>query len=313
MVTMNATPTISVVMPCYNAASTIALALEALARQNWPGSWELVIADNGSSDNSVEIARQFQDRIPGLRVVDASDAPGSSHAYNSGAAAAHGQFVLFCDADDAVADDWLAAMARALETHAVVGGSFEAELLNPGWVSGTRELPQQQGLQAGFAPLHLPHIGSGNMGIDREVFQRIGGFREYLPVFGDTDLSWRLQLQGYQLYFAADAVLHVRLRDTMLGIYRQARSYGEAEVRLNVEHGGLREPATFKQLSRVFVLGWGTALLALLRVHNRASFGRFMWKFGWRVGRAHGWLAYGPSSGFKSEGAISQQGLSTAR
>src|SRR3712207_4277359 len=81
---------LSVVIPCLNAASTIAVQLAALSRQSWPGEWEVIVADNGSTDRSRRIAESYGDRLPGLRVVDASDRRGQAHARNLGAAAATG-------------------------------------------------------------------------------------------------------------------------------------------------------------------------------------------------------------------------------
>lgn len=60
---------ISVIIPCYNVASTIGCQLEALASQEWSEPWEVIVADNGSSDNSVAIVKTFLERIPSLVIV----------------------------------------------------------------------------------------------------------------------------------------------------------------------------------------------------------------------------------------------------
>src|SRR3990172_11101424 len=101
---------LSVIIACLNGARTIAAQLEALAGQQWSHPWEVVIADNGWSDDWLDIVRSYQDRIPNIRIVDASDRRGQPHALNVGAAAAKGEALAFCDADDEGAPGWGGAM-----------------------------------------------------------------------------------------------------------------------------------------------------------------------------------------------------------
>jgi len=68
--------------------ATIGAQLEALANQSWPEAWEIIVSDNGSSDDSVPVVERFTARLLHLRLVDSSDRPGASHARNVGARAA---------------------------------------------------------------------------------------------------------------------------------------------------------------------------------------------------------------------------------
>src|SRR3954452_8254427 len=116
---------LSVGIPCLNAASTLGVQLAALTRQSWPGGWEVIVADNGSTDGSREIVESYRGRLPGLELVDASDRRGQAHARNAGAAAASGDAFLFGDADDEVAPGWLAALGRALAVHEFVACRYD--------------------------------------------------------------------------------------------------------------------------------------------------------------------------------------------
>src|SRR3954451_7038513 len=80
---------LSVIIPCYNSAATLAAQLSALAGQKTTYCWEVVVADNGSTDNTRAAATVFGDRIPHLHVVDASARRGAAHARNTGAHAAN--------------------------------------------------------------------------------------------------------------------------------------------------------------------------------------------------------------------------------
>ncbi|WP_343224634.1 glycosyltransferase family 2 protein, partial [Oerskovia flava] len=72
----------------------------------------------------------------------------------------------------------------------------------------------------------LPATGAGTMGIHRNVFLDASGFDEALATGEDTDLSWRVQLAGHRLEYHPEIILHVRKRDGLRAIYRQAYAYG---------------------------------------------------------------------------------------
>ena len=72
--------TISVIIPVFNGAETIDAQLEALSRQSWSGTWEVVIADNGSTDDTLARVNGAVHPLPSKRVVDASAQRGPSFA-----------------------------------------------------------------------------------------------------------------------------------------------------------------------------------------------------------------------------------------
>jgi glycosyltransferase involved in cell wall biosynthesis len=276
---------LSVIIPCFNAADTLGAQLAALAAQEWGQPWEVIIADNNSTDGSVEVARAYQARLPHLRIVDASGRKGQPYALNAGAAAARGESLVFCDADDVVAPGWIAAMGNALATHDFIACRWEVEELNSPRVRGTRKAEQVHGLQQYKYPPYLPHAGGGSLGIKRRLHIEIGGYDESLPTLHDTDYCWRLQRRGVKLHFVPEAVLHVRFRDTISGVYRQAHSYGEYNVALYKRYRQLGMPPS----------GWRRALEGwwklvrrlpdLRRPHTRLRWFRHL---GWRMGRLRG-------------------------
>ena len=126
---------LSVVIPCYNAAATIGEQLEALARQEWDGDWEVVVSDNGSTDGSQDVVHGFKDRLPELRLVDSSATRGASYARNVGIEQARGDWILTCDDDDVAADNYVAAMAEALGIHDFVACRHDPRPLNEPWLT----------------------------------------------------------------------------------------------------------------------------------------------------------------------------------
>jgi glycosyltransferase involved in cell wall biosynthesis len=233
---------LSVVIACKNEAHELPMMLDSLARQTWAGSWELVIADNGSTDSSVSVAEGFSDCLPRLLVVDASERPGPGYARNRGVEAAQGDKILFVDGDDEVEDGYIAAMAAALDDDDLVFARIGLERLNPPWVLRVWSVPWQQTKpQDGLG--FLAFAGSGTLGIRRSVFEEIGGFDcpPHHSQFEEADLCWRVQLAGYTgPALVEDAVLHYRLPTELSAVYRRAQSYARGHMALHdlyKEHG----------------------------------------------------------------------------
>jgi GT2 family glycosyltransferase len=278
---------LSVVIPCRNGAETLSGQLEALAAQRWTGAWEVVLSDNGSTDESVAIAERYRERLPSLQIVDASDRLGRAHAVNAGARAAKGEALAFCDVDDEVAPGWVAAMGEALAIHDFVACRMEFTKLNLPQVVRTR--PQSDGVQAFTYPPFLPHAGGGTLGVRRAVHDAVGGFDEEQRFLADTDYCWRVQLAGYPLTFVPDAVVHIRLRPTVKGMFRQARGWGEYDVLLYKRYLSRGMP----RLSwKSGALAWRNLLFSLPRIKDERRRLDWIWTFGWRLGRLQGSIKY---------------------
>jgi GT2 family glycosyltransferase len=279
---------VSVVIACFNGAETIDRQLGALLGQQSAAPFEVIVADNGSTDGSREVAERYRRRSEAVRVLDASDARGLAHARNVGAAAAEGDVLAFCDQDDEVAPGWLDAMADALADHDLVAGRLEHDALNEPWTIAVRGRPQTDGLVEWEAEGSLPFAFGCTLGVRRAVHDSIGGFDEkFAHGCEDVDYCWRLQSAGYPLAFAAAAVTHYRFRHSLTGLFRQARAYGESEAQLYRKHRALGLPAIRRPWSKAVRL-WGGTARAFLRARSRAGFALGLWLLGQRLGRAKG-------------------------
>jgi glycosyltransferase involved in cell wall biosynthesis len=226
---------VSVVMPVRDAAGTIDAQLRALETQDYEGPWEVVVADNGSRDDTPARVAAWTGRLPGLRVVDAADRGGVAHARNVGVQSARGSRVVMCDADDVVSPCWLRLMAIALERHPLVVGQLERRRLNPqhpGVWSGRPEVE----LNTRVAERHRTMVPGGVAGFRREVFDRVGGFDAALDRGEDIDFGWRAIRAAYSPHFVPGAVVHYRARRTLREVARQAFADGAAGPRLFARH-----------------------------------------------------------------------------
>jgi glycosyltransferase involved in cell wall biosynthesis len=281
---------LTVVIPCLDAAATLPAQLAALAAQSYDGDWEVVVADNGSSDGSRAVVESFAARLPQLRLVDASDRRGRAHARNAGATAARGDALLFVDADDEVAPGYLAAMGAALAAHDFVACRYDSDTLNPTWARGTHGNPQRDGVARYDYPDYLPHAGGGGLGVRRVVHVEVGGFDETMPALEDTDYCWRVQRAGHSLTFVPEAVVRIRHRHDLGGMFRQGWRTGRYNVLIYTRY----RPHGMPRLGVLpGVLRWGKLVLRTpLMMATRAGRSRWAWQMGWRLGRLQGCALY---------------------
>ena len=217
---------LSVVIPAFNAAATIGEQLEALTAQTWDAQWEVIVADNGSTDETARIVERFALADPRIRLIDAGAVSGASFARNHGVEVSRGTSIAFCDADDVVSDSWVRSMGEALREHIFVTGPQEFESLNPEWlwgIYGTRPAKELQTFEGIF-----PFGATANLGVRRVVLDRIGGFDVAVSAYEDIDVCLRLWLEGIQLVFVPDAAVHYRYRQDLRSLWKQAVSYGTA-------------------------------------------------------------------------------------
>ena len=288
---------ISVIIACLNGAETLAETLDSLVAQRWDRPWEIVFADNGSTDASRAIFAGYIARHPEIpmRLVDASARPGKSNALNLAIRAAAGRSLVFCDADDTVAPGWLAAMGTALEAHDFVAARFDMTALNSGWTSEARWHYQTDRLPilqiAPFCP-----VGSGaTLGFHRALFTEVGDFDPALPTNEDIDYCIRAYLKGHELRLVPEAVYNYRFRDSPEAIYRQAHAYARDQALLRRRYGDYPGPFALYPWLR---LAMRTSRLGREWLRRRWSWSvldraRFYQRLGTAMGDLTGALAFG--------------------
>src|SRR3954468_22992204 len=103
-------PQVSVIIPVFNAAATVAETIESVLRQTFD-DYEIIVVDDGSTDRTAHVLGRYQDRIQMIRRPNG----GISAARNSGVAVSRGEYLAFLDGDDLWVPDFLARTVAALE------------------------------------------------------------------------------------------------------------------------------------------------------------------------------------------------------
>lgn len=233
----------TVIIPAYNEAEVIAQQLDALIEQIWDGSWDVLVVDNRSTDGTAEIVHEYHRRDPRFRVIAANERQGISYARNAGIEASRGRSFALVDADDLVAHGWVAAMGTALRDHPFVTGPLELGRLNPPWLVDSRgrrdetEAPTFSGL--------FPTAHGNNMGMQKALWEKIGGFDEDIRLLGaeDIEFSMRAWIDRIPCSFVPGAIAHYRYRTEPGVLWQQGRRYGRARplvARMMRERKGIR-------------------------------------------------------------------------
>src|SRR6266542_3700013 len=220
-------PRISVIVCTLNGAETLRDCLWSLRRLEYPNH-EVIVVDDGSTDDSATIVREF-----GFPVISTTNM-GLSSARNTGLRAATGDIVAYLD-DDAYPDPhWLRYLAATfIATDCVgVGGP---NLPPPGDGSIADCVANSPG-----GPVHVlisdqlaEHIPGCNMAFRKGALEAVGGFDTQFWVAGDdVDVCWRLQDRGWTLGFSPAAVVWHHRRNSVASYWRQQRGYGRAEALL---------------------------------------------------------------------------------
>lgn len=252
---------LTVIIPCYNAAETIERTLASLSTQIWDQPWDIIIADNGSTDNTLQVIERCNKKPRHLRIVDASARQGPAYARNTGASQSSAEAYIFCDADDEVAPGWLSSLGNALLKYDVVASRFESMDTNSG--SDTKQQangPQENGLQKLWYSPYCFHVGACGLGVKREVHEKLGGFDETLPALEDTDYCIRIQQNGFHLHFIPEALVYYRQRSTVRGIITQRRLWGMSNVMLYKKYR-LTKPTVYEKVKM-----WESLLVRILYI-----------------------------------------------
>jgi len=216
---MNDTMKLTVYIPCYNAARYIDASIQALLAQTKPPD-EVLVIDDGSSDNSVELASRFP-----VRVIRHKENKGLAAARNTAFGNASHPLVGAIDADVIPDHAWLEYLLAHFVDPRVVGVSgrlIEAHYTPPADAWRAEQLPQDLGLERIDIeqPSHQRLGGFGTI-FRKEAVIGVGGYDEkFRTNYEDVDLCARLLAAGHKLVFEPRAVAFHQRRDSIRSVAR---------------------------------------------------------------------------------------------
>ncbi|HEY7744963.1 MAG TPA: mycofactocin biosynthesis glycosyltransferase MftF [Desulfuromonadales bacterium] len=233
-----ALPTVSVVIPVKDRAEELARCLASLARLDYPQEkLQVIVVDDGSSDDSAQVARQTGARV----LPSGGTGRGPAAARNVGASAATGDILAFIDSDCSASAGWLAELLPAFDdpNMVAVGGLVDGmctasgvdryEAVMSSLSLGSRERAGNRGNDTFYLP-------SCNLLVRRSAFLAARGFDDSMHVGEDVDLTWRLRDAGWTIaYLPVGRVLHEH-RSSVRSFMSRRFDYGTSEGQLQVLH-----------------------------------------------------------------------------
>lgn len=269
-------PAVSAVMTVYNGARHLGASLECVLAQTWT-DFELIVVDDGSWDESVEVVRRYAD--PRVRLLQKENR-GAASAVNVGVEAARGEFVAFIDQDDL----W---PADKLETHVEWMRKKPQLDLTFSWFAYVGEGGQGLGLRStryrggiDFAGLLRDFVigATSNVVVRRAAIERAGGVDAGVPRLYDLDLFLRVALAG---------------AERLEAIPRELMFYRRHGTQITADFGTLREEWEFvlEKMRRL-----APEQVAAAEGAARCSFNRYLARLAYesdRYGRALGYVADG--------------------
>lgn len=246
------TPFVSVVVPVRNFERTIDKTFEYLLNVNYPHqSWEIVIADGGSTDKTLDIIKRWQKKHDFIKLVEIPDCPSPAFARNRALEVVKGEFIFFTDGDCAPCEEWINIMLKHFmrdERIGIVGGEIYTLRVDPDNLTEA----YCEHFKFNMVSPRYGFIEEGYFSLlsDRRPTQ-IAGHRAYFfvtanvayrkkaldeaqarfwehPTGEDIDLCIQIKDKGWKLYFAPQARVDHMHRATFPALSKVWVTYGKA-------------------------------------------------------------------------------------
>jgi len=219
-------PLVSVIVPVYNDAKRIKICVEKLLNQSYPqDKYEIIIIDNNSSDNTVNVIKRYPVKILFEKNIQSSYA-----ARNKGIKEAKGEIIAFTDSDCQPTEDWIknGVEAMFLEGAGLIGGKVSfifSDQKDPFEIyDSIKNMQQKDKVSKG-------HAATANLFVRKNIFEKMGFFPENVKSGGDVDWTSRAVSKGfYLIYKNTVRVFHPTRKKNEL-LRKQLRiGYGQAPL-----------------------------------------------------------------------------------
>ena len=229
-------PRAAVIVPCHNEARHVAETIGALRRLSYP-SYEIVAVDDGSTDGTGRILEALAATELRLRVLRLPTNRGKPTALRMGAELTDAEVVICVDGDALLDEHALTWMARALTLGPRVGGvTGSPRIRTRSTALGRLQLGEFSSLvglikRAQMVWGRLFTVSGVVCGFRKDALAEVGYWSPDV-LTDDVDISWRLQLRGWQIRFEPRALCWVLMPETLRGLWRQRLRWatGAAQV-----------------------------------------------------------------------------------
>ncbi|MBU4348473.1 glycosyltransferase family 2 protein [Patescibacteria group bacterium] len=204
---------VSVVIPTYNNEKLIKKCVNSILNQTYT-DFELIIIDDGSTDNSIKVLKGFKDKR--LKILVNKTNKGSAHSRNKGISVATGKYIFFIDGDCIASKNWIEQGIKTFNENGCVG------------VEGAVYYVSKQ-----YKPTAYDDIGqnlegqqymTGNIAYTKKILEKVGGFNAKLKRMQDRDLGLRIIKIGEIIF---NKKMEVRHQKFYMTFKKKIKTFGE--------------------------------------------------------------------------------------
>lgn len=196
---------VSVIIPTYNRAGTLMRSIRSVMEQSY-SEWELIIVDDGSTDNTKDIVKPVLEQDVRIRYICCPENKGQASARNTGIQAAQGEYVAFQDSDDCWLPDKLQLQMSMMEAHPEYGLVYGQMVYNENEVLSIPFPPLNAGEWIFKECLKQNLISTQTMLVRRTIFDKIGLFDTNMSALEDYELALRIT-KNYPVGFVTEPVV----------------------------------------------------------------------------------------------------------
>jgi len=271
---MSSKPFVSIIIPVKNFERTIGRAFQYLLKIDYPRDcWEIIIADGGSTDKTLDIVNSWHNEHDFIKLVDASGSESAGSARNCALKHAKGEFIFFTDGDCAPCKDWVNIILSKFDKDSkigAVGGEIFTLKVDEGNLTEAycehfkfnMVSPRYGFIKEGYFPLlsdrsptqiagHRAYFFvTANVAYRKKALEEAGAEFWHLPTGEDIDMCLQVENKGWRLYFAPEAKVWHMHRSDFMALKKVWYNYAMAHPALISKHASKRFEIIFQFIGR---------------------------------------------------------------
>lgn len=235
-------PFVSILIPCHNEGDQVDETIEAALAQRYP-NFEVIAIDDGSSDHTAERLAALAARHERLRVIHLDRNLGKANAMRMGALAAHGEYLVCIDGDallDEYATHWM--LSHLLSGPRVGAVTGNPRIRNRSTLLGKLQVGEFSSIigmikRAQRIYGRIFTVSGVISAFRRSALHRIGYWADDM-VTEDIDISWRLQMDHWDIRYEPNALCFILMPETLKGLWNQRLRWACGGVEVMLRHAG---------------------------------------------------------------------------
>lgn len=241
-------PPFSILVPCYNESDTAIETLTTACAIDYP-DFEVIAINDGSKDDTAAILDDLARQLPRLRVIHLAENGGKANALNTGALLARHELLLCIDGDallDRLALRWAAFNFQRADVGAITGNP---RIRNRSSLLGRLQVGEFSSIvglikraQTVYGSLFT--VSGVIAGFRRRALADAGWWSSH-TLTDDIDVTWRIQMAGWQVTYAPSVMVWILMPETLSGLWNQRVRWAEGGVQMMLDY--FWPMVTFKQ------------------------------------------------------------------